>query len=52
MPPGRSISRSNITTVYGKTSDSRIVESERVFTWLICESYDGTHFVPIRAGPT
>lgn len=42
----RSISKENITTVYGKNSDSRIEDPEapdgslRIFSWLICESYD------------
>ncbi|MDR4467886.1 MAG: FG-GAP-like repeat-containing protein [Nitrospira sp.] len=39
----RSISKDNITTWYGKTSESRIadpVDPTRVFSWLICESYD------------
>ncbi len=39
----RSISRDNITTLYGKTAESRVAdpgEPGRVFTWLICESYD------------
>jgi RHS repeat-associated protein len=39
----RSISSDNITTVYGLTSDSRIfdpADPTRIFTWLICESYD------------
>ena len=39
----RSISKDNITTWYGKTAESRIADptdSARVFTWLICESYD------------
>ncbi|MCP4401728.1 MAG: hypothetical protein GY801_31065, partial [bacterium] len=42
----RSISRDNITTLYGRTSASRIEDpdapegSPRVFNWLICESYD------------
>ncbi len=39
----RSISKDNITTWYGKTSESRIADpadSTRVFSWLICESYD------------
>ena len=39
----RSISRDNITTWYGKTSGSRIADPgdrSRIFTWLICESYD------------
>src|SRR5213593_2002601 len=44
----RSISRDNITTVYGKDSNSRIfdptdvspVNPTRVFSWLICGSYD------------
>lgn len=39
----RSISRDNITTFYGKTAESRIadpVDSTRIFSWLICESYD------------
>jgi RHS repeat-associated protein len=39
----RSISRDNITTWYGKTEKSRIVDPDdptRIFSWLICESYD------------
>jgi RHS repeat-associated protein len=39
----RSISKDNITTLYGKTEESRIADPEdlsHVFTWLICESYD------------
>jgi Salmonella virulence plasmid 65kDa B protein len=39
----RSISRDNITTLYGKTTESRVADPGdpgRVFTWLICESYD------------
>src|ERR1700687_3251390 len=39
----RSISKDNITTCYGKTSQSRITDPQdafRVFSWLICESYD------------
>src|SRR5207249_3080082 len=44
----RSISRDNITTLYGQTSESRIFDpvdsdpqhSTRVFSWLICRSYD------------
>ena len=39
----RSISKDNITTLYGKRDDARIADSAdptRVFTWLICESYD------------
>jgi hypothetical protein len=39
----RSISKDNITTWYGKTVESRIADPadpSRVFTWLICESYD------------
>jgi len=39
----RSISRENITTVYGKTAQSRIADpsdAKRIFSWLICESYD------------
>ncbi|MBI4488140.1 MAG: toxin [Deltaproteobacteria bacterium] len=39
----RSISKDNITTFYGKTSESRIADpddSNHVFSWLICESYD------------
>lgn len=40
----RSISKDNITTWYGKTSESRIfdpADPTRVFSWLMCESYDG-----------
>ena len=39
----RSISKDNITTIYGATTGSRIAdptESRRVFSWLICESRD------------
>ena len=42
----RSISRDNIVTVYGRTADSRIEDpsapagAPRIFSWLICESYD------------
>ena len=39
----RSISRDNVTTLYGKTSESRIADPTdptRIFTWLICESFD------------
>ncbi len=47
----RSISKDNITTLYGRTADSqagqpsenRLVDPDdpkRVFSWLICESYD------------
>ncbi|MEO1433751.1 MAG: SpvB/TcaC N-terminal domain-containing protein, partial [Cyanobacteria bacterium J06633_8] len=39
----RSISKDNITTLYGKTAESRIAEPNEpthIFSWLICESYD------------
>jgi RHS repeat-associated protein len=39
----RSVSRDNITTLYGATSDSVIVDPmdpTRVFSWKICQSYD------------
>jgi RHS repeat-associated protein len=39
----RSISRDNITTLYGLGDESRIADpcdSSRVFRWLICRSYD------------
>jgi hypothetical protein len=39
----RSISKDNITTLYGKCEDARVADPAdptRVFTWLICESYD------------
>ncbi|WP_254885408.1 SpvB/TcaC N-terminal domain-containing protein [Streptomyces sp. NA02950] len=41
----RSVSPSNVTTVYGRTPSSRIADpadSGRVFSWLICQSYDDT----------
>jgi RHS repeat-associated protein len=41
----RSISRDNVTTFYGKTRASRVARSadeSRIFSWLICESYDAT----------
>jgi RHS repeat-associated protein len=39
----RSISKDNITTWYGKTAESRVfdpADPSRIFSWLICESYD------------
>jgi RHS repeat-associated protein len=39
----RSISKDNILTVYGRDEQSRIADPadmNRVFSWLICESYD------------
>jgi hypothetical protein len=39
----RSITKDNIATFYGTSSASRIADPEdstRIFTWLICESYD------------
>lgn len=44
----RSITRDNVTTLYGKDNNSRIFDPAdsspanptRVFSWLICESYD------------
>ncbi len=39
----RSISKDNVTTLYGKRDDARIADpadGTRVFAWLICESYD------------
>ncbi|HYG12296.1 MAG TPA: SpvB/TcaC N-terminal domain-containing protein, partial [Pyrinomonadaceae bacterium] len=39
----RTITRDNVTTVYGQTGASRVADPDdpaRVFTWLICESYD------------
>lgn len=39
----RSISKDNITTLYGRTDESRIVDpadETRIFSWLICESFD------------
>ncbi|MFM7448998.1 MAG: SpvB/TcaC N-terminal domain-containing protein [Leptolyngbyaceae cyanobacterium] len=44
----RSMTRDNITTIYGKDNSSRIFDPKdlhpehptRVFSWLICESYD------------
>jgi hypothetical protein len=39
----RSISRDNITTIYGKTVNARIGDPDdkfRIFSWLICESHD------------
>ncbi|HKO95844.1 MAG TPA: SpvB/TcaC N-terminal domain-containing protein [Pyrinomonadaceae bacterium] len=39
----RSVSRDNITTWYGKSENTRIVnpaDSSHIFKWLICESYD------------
>jgi len=39
----RSISKDNITTWYGRTAESRIVDpndKSRIYSWLICESHD------------
>jgi RHS repeat-associated protein len=39
----RSISRDNVTALYGRTAESRIADPadpSRIFRWLICESYD------------
>ncbi|MEY9987990.1 RHS repeat-associated protein [Streptomyces sp. V4I8] len=36
----RSISRDNVTTLYGRTPESRIENGARTFEWLICESHD------------
>ena len=39
----RSISRDNITTLYGKRDDARVADPAdptRIFSWLACESYD------------
>ncbi|MCI0647258.1 MAG: toxin, partial [Chloroflexi bacterium] len=44
----RSITRDNITTLYGKDNNSRIIDPAdpdpehptRIFSWLICQSYD------------
>jgi RHS repeat-associated protein len=39
----RTISRDNVLTVYGETSESRVADpkdTQRVFEWLICRSYD------------
>lgn len=39
----RSISKDNVTTWYGKTDESRISDpndKSRIFSWLICQSYD------------
>jgi RHS repeat-associated protein len=41
----RSISMENLTSIYGRTHESRIADPHdplRVFTWLLCESYDAT----------
>jgi len=51
----RSITRDNVTTLYGKDNNSRIFDPAdphpahptRIFSWLICESYDdkGNHIL-------
>jgi hypothetical protein len=41
----QSVTSGNVTNIYGATADSRIVDPAdpaRVFSWLICESYDDT----------
>ncbi|HEX9200978.1 MAG TPA: SpvB/TcaC N-terminal domain-containing protein [Acidobacteriaceae bacterium] len=40
----RSISNGNITSVYGLTADSRVADPDdasRIFSWLLCETFDG-----------
>ncbi len=40
----RSLRRDNVTIVYGRSAESRIVDPAdpaRIFSWLACESYDG-----------
>ena len=39
----RSLTKDNVTSVYGRDSSSRVVDpvdSKRIFEWLLCESYD------------
>ncbi|MEB8338472.1 SpvB/TcaC N-terminal domain-containing protein [Streptomyces endophyticus] len=39
----RTISRDNVTTLYGRTAESRVhdpADPRRVFSWLICETFD------------
>jgi RHS repeat-associated protein len=39
----RAITRDNVTTWYGRTGESRVTDPSdpaRIFSWLICESYD------------
>ena len=39
----RSVTKDNVTSVYGKDLSSRVVdpvESTRIFEWLLCETYD------------
>jgi RHS repeat-associated protein len=36
----RTITRDNITSLYGKDEESRLQDGSRVFAWLICESHD------------
>jgi hypothetical protein len=43
----QTISSQNVTTIFGKTNDSRIfanddrTSTKRIFSWVACESYDG-----------
>jgi hypothetical protein len=36
----RSITRDNITTLYGRTAESRVTDNGRTFRWHICATYD------------
>ncbi|KAJ5949959.1 SpvB-domain-containing protein [Penicillium verhagenii] len=36
----RTITGDNITSIYGRTAESRISEGSRIFSWLLCEQYD------------
>jgi RHS repeat-associated protein len=36
----RSVTPGNVTTRYGKDQQSRVADGSRVFSWLVCESYD------------
>ncbi|KAK4161605.1 virulence plasmid 65kDa B protein-domain-containing protein [Cladorrhinum sp. PSN259] len=44
----RTISANNVTNIYGRTADSRVADSSfahlgtRIFSWLLCESYDAS----------
>ena len=36
----KTVTKDNISTLYGSTNKSRIYKDQHIFSWLICESYD------------
>ena len=36
----KTVTKDNVSTLYGSTDESRIQKDGRIFSWLLCESYD------------